>query len=134
MLKYDTQALVKEGQSYYSLVIAVAKRARDIVEKAEEDKQIIEEKPVRLAIDELQSGKAKIIRTEAPVQPSAPAPYVPVDNIVNPVGLALALDEEEHDRDDNDSEDVDDDMGDSYEAERDDGAYMDDVLFGDVEG
>lgn len=133
MLKYDTQALVKEGQSYYSLVIAVAKRARDIVEKAEEEKQIIAEKPVRLAIDELQSGKSKIIRTEVPAEQSTPAPYIPVANI-NTIGLALALEDEEVEHDDADSDEMDDEMDDSYEAERDDGVYMDDVLFGDVEG
>lgn len=61
MLKYDTRALLKNDQSYYSLVVAIARRAREIAEEAEKEKEIITEKPVQLAIDELVDGKIKII-------------------------------------------------------------------------
>ncbi len=61
MLKYDTRALLKNNESYYSLVIAVAKRAREIAEQAEEDKRISEGKPVKMAIDELMSGDYAIV-------------------------------------------------------------------------
>ena len=53
--------LLKQGESYYSLVIAVAKRARDIADEAEEEGEIIIEKPVKLAIDDFSSGTCKLI-------------------------------------------------------------------------
>ena len=64
MLKYDTRALLKDGQSYYSLVVAIARRAREIAEEAERDKVIITEKPVQLAIDELVEGKIQIVEPD----------------------------------------------------------------------
>ena len=48
----------------YSLVTATAKRAREISEKAEEDGEIMIEKPVSIALDEILSGKYKIIEPE----------------------------------------------------------------------
>ena len=61
MLKYDTRALLKNDQSYYSLVVAIARRAREIAEEAEREKEIITEKPVQLAIDELVARKISIV-------------------------------------------------------------------------
>ena len=61
MLKYDTRALLKNNESYYSLVIAVARRAREIAEQAEAEKRMIEGKPVKMAIDELTSGAYTIV-------------------------------------------------------------------------
>ncbi|MCL2089377.1 MAG: DNA-directed RNA polymerase subunit omega [Oscillospiraceae bacterium] len=48
--------LVKKGQSYYSLVLAVAKRARDIVEDANDNGEQLTEKPVSQAIEEFSKG------------------------------------------------------------------------------
>ena len=64
MLKYDTRALLKDGQGYYSLVVAIARRAREVSEEGEEDKVIITEKPVQLAIDELVEGKIQIVEPD----------------------------------------------------------------------
>lgn len=50
--------------SRYSLVIATAKRAREISIKADEDGEILIEKPVSLALDEIVAGKIKIIEPE----------------------------------------------------------------------
>ena len=61
MLKYDTRALLKNDQSYYSLVVAIARRAREIAEEAEREKEIITEKPVQWAIDELVARKIRIV-------------------------------------------------------------------------
>ena len=61
MLKYDTRALLKNDQSYYSLVVAIARRAREIAEEAQREKEIITEKPVQLAIDELVARKIRIV-------------------------------------------------------------------------
>lgn len=56
--------ILKEGQSYYSLVIALAKRARQIAQDAEEEHIILTEKPVKIAVNELAAGKYKIVEPE----------------------------------------------------------------------
>lgn len=50
--------------SRYSLVTATAKLARQISDKADEDKEIIIEKPVTLALDKLLSGEYTIEEPE----------------------------------------------------------------------
>lgn len=64
MLRPAVSEILKEGQSYYSLVIAVAKRAREIAQKAEDEHIIMTEKPVKIAVQELAAGKFKIIEPE----------------------------------------------------------------------
>ena len=64
MLRPAVSEILKEGQSYYSLVIAVAKRAREIAQNAEDEHIIMTEKPVKIAVQELAAGKFKIIEPE----------------------------------------------------------------------
>ena len=64
MHKVDVDSLLQGKQSKYALVVGVAKRAREISEKAEEDGEIMIEKPVSIALDEILSGKYKIIEPE----------------------------------------------------------------------
>ena len=52
--------MLKENESYYSLVVGVAKRARQIAEEAEEKGEILSEKPVQLAVQELAQGQFEI--------------------------------------------------------------------------
>ena len=47
--------------SYYSLVVAIAKRAREIAEEAELKGEILVEKPVDLAVNEYIEGAFKIV-------------------------------------------------------------------------
>ena len=54
MLNVDLQKLLKGSMSRYELVAATAKRARMIVDEAEKDHFIIVEKPVSIAVKELQ--------------------------------------------------------------------------------
>lgn len=61
MLSPAITDVLKNGESYYSLVIAVAKRAREIAVEAEENKISLIEKPVKLAIDDFASGKCKLL-------------------------------------------------------------------------
>lgn len=56
--------LLKSGQSYYSLVVAVAKRAREIAENADVNKEILLEKPVKLAVDDFAKGRYKLIESD----------------------------------------------------------------------
>ncbi len=56
--------VLKDHLSRYSLVTATAKRARAISDDAIENEEIIVEKPVSLALDEIVEGKYKIIEPE----------------------------------------------------------------------
>ncbi|MEA4911321.1 MAG: DNA-directed RNA polymerase subunit omega [Oscillospiraceae bacterium] len=61
MLKPAIAKLLLENDSAYSLVIAVAKRSRDIAAEALEDKVILEDKPVNIAIDEFGEHKYRVV-------------------------------------------------------------------------
>lgn len=52
--------ILKEGESYYSLVIGVAKRAREIAEEAEEQGKILVDKPVQIAVEEFAAGDFRL--------------------------------------------------------------------------
>ena len=56
--KFDPE---KYSKSRYSTVIGIAKRARQIAQKADEDKVILCEKPVKIAMRELIEGKFSIV-------------------------------------------------------------------------
>lgn len=64
MFNPDLRDVLKDRTSRYSLVTAVAKRAREISIAAEENGDILEEKPVSMALDEVITGKYKIIEPE----------------------------------------------------------------------
>lgn len=53
--------ILKQGESYYSLVVAVAKRAREIAMEAEEKGEVLSEKPVQLAVKQFASGEYKLV-------------------------------------------------------------------------
>lgn len=59
MLRPAMSQIIGKKDSYYKFVVAVAKRARDIAVNAEENKIVLEEKPVKLAVDEFATGKCK---------------------------------------------------------------------------
>lgn len=56
MLRPAMNEIIKEDESYYSLVVAVAKRARNICIEAEEQKKVLVEKPVKLAVEDFANG------------------------------------------------------------------------------
>lgn len=60
MLRPAVNQIISKNESCYSLVIAVAKRAREIAEDLYENNQILEEKPVKTAVEEIAGGKYKI--------------------------------------------------------------------------
>lgn len=64
MLRPAASQLLKENESCYSLVVGIAKRARQITDELVENKQILEEKPVKTAVREYAEGKFKIITPE----------------------------------------------------------------------
>ena len=56
--------ILSNHMSRYSLVRATAKRAREIANEAEEEKIILTEKPVSIALDEILKGEYEIIEPE----------------------------------------------------------------------
>lgn len=64
MLRPAVNQIITKNESCYSLVIAVAKRAREIAEDLCENNEILEEKPVKTAVEEIASGKYKILSAE----------------------------------------------------------------------
>ena len=62
MLRPAMIEMLKPDQDCYSFVVAVAKRARELADEAEEKHEIIDEKPVRLAIDEFAGGETSFDR------------------------------------------------------------------------
>ena len=65
MLRPAVCQILKNNESTYSLVIAVAKRAREITDNAFEEKKTLEEKPVKTAVEELANNEYKFIEDPA---------------------------------------------------------------------
>lgn len=61
MLRPAITQIITKNESYYSLVIGVAKRARAIADDLYDKNEILKEKPVKTAVEEFASGKYKII-------------------------------------------------------------------------
>lgn len=66
MLKPSADLIIDPKQSRYSLVVGVAKRARQIVEEAENNGQILIEKPVDLAVHDFMDEKYRLV--ECPIE------------------------------------------------------------------
>ena len=60
MINIDLKPLLKGGISRYSLVVAVAKRSREIADEAKEEGEILVEKPVSLSVEDFLDGKYSI--------------------------------------------------------------------------
>ena len=60
MLRPSMREILKEGESYYEMVVAIARKARKIAEKAEADHVLLEEKPVTTAVNMFASGEEKL--------------------------------------------------------------------------
>lgn len=66
MLRPAITQIITKNESYYSLVIGVAKRARAIADDLYEKGEILREKPVKTAVEEFAGGKYKIIEYTEP--------------------------------------------------------------------
>ncbi|MBP0989912.1 MAG: DNA-directed RNA polymerase subunit omega [Oscillospiraceae bacterium] len=64
MLKPSLSQILKKNESYYSLVVAVAKRAREIAEESEKNKVILVEKPVQLAVEDFAFGRYHLVESK----------------------------------------------------------------------
>lgn len=61
MLRPAMSQIATHGESYYSVVIGVAKRAREIADELSENNQILEEKPVKTAVEEFAARRFSIV-------------------------------------------------------------------------
>lgn len=61
MLRPASSQIITKNESYYSLVIAVAKRAREIADELYNENEVLECKPVKTAVEEFASNKYKLI-------------------------------------------------------------------------
>jgi DNA-directed RNA polymerase subunit omega len=64
MLRPAITQIITKNESYYSLVIAVAKRAREIADDLYDKGEVLKEKPVKTSVEEFAAGKYKIIEFE----------------------------------------------------------------------
>ncbi len=65
MLRPSVSEILSNNESYYSLVIAVAKRAREITQDALDEKKILDVKPVQSAVEQLANRDYRIIEDPA---------------------------------------------------------------------
>lgn len=61
MIKPIADLILTPQQSRYSLVIAISKRARQIAEEADKNREILEDKPVQIAVQEYMDHEFKMI-------------------------------------------------------------------------
>ena len=66
MLRPSITQLITKNESCYSLVIGIAKRAREISDDLYKNGEPLEEKPVQTAVDEFAKGVFKIV--EVPLE------------------------------------------------------------------
>ena len=64
MLRPSLNQLMTKNESCYSVVVGIAKRAREIADDLYDQKKELKEKPVQTAVDELAAGKYRIIESE----------------------------------------------------------------------
>jgi DNA-directed RNA polymerase subunit omega len=64
MLNVDLRGAMGRHTSRYSMVTAIARRAREIVNEAEENHHVVDGKPVTLAINDLLDGKYAVLEPE----------------------------------------------------------------------
>lgn len=61
MLRPAISQIATKNESYYSVVIAVAKRAREIADELYNNNETLEEKPVKTAVEEFAGRKYSFI-------------------------------------------------------------------------
>ena len=64
MHKVDVDSLLQGKQSKYALVVGVAGRAREITHPFEEEQTVTEDKPVHIAIKEIEGHEINILEPD----------------------------------------------------------------------
>ncbi len=65
MLRPSSSQILKNGESIYSLVIAVSRRAREIMDESFEEKAPTEENPVKLAVEQFARNEYRLVEDPA---------------------------------------------------------------------
>ena len=60
MLRPSMSQVIGKHENYYAFVVAVAQRARDIANAAEQNQITLVEKPVKLAVEEFACGSVRV--------------------------------------------------------------------------
>lgn len=68
MLRPSMSQILKPGESYYALVVAVARKAREIANRAEEDHTPLEEKPVTMAVHLFANGEETLANADVSIE------------------------------------------------------------------
>lgn len=71
MLHPSMSELLTKIDNRYLLVNVTAKRARELAEEAEENEITLAEKPVKLALDDIMSGRIAVLPQEEAEAPQA---------------------------------------------------------------
>jgi len=61
MLRPSMSQIIGKHDSYYEFVVAVSQRAREIADTAGQNRMFLEEKPVKLAVEEFSSGRTRVV-------------------------------------------------------------------------
>ena len=64
MLNVDVRPILGKHTSRYSLVTAIAKHARDLVDEAEADRHTLVGKPVSISLDDFLDDKYAVLEPE----------------------------------------------------------------------
>jgi DNA-directed RNA polymerase subunit omega len=72
MLKFSVNDLVNNNENCYSFVVAIAKRARMIADKANEEGILLYEKPVQMAVKDYIAGKFHIVPAKVKIDENEP--------------------------------------------------------------
>ena len=72
MLHPSMSELLTKIDNRYLLVNVTAKRARELAEEAEENEITLAEKPVKLALDDIMSGRIVVLPQEEEAEAEAP--------------------------------------------------------------
>lgn len=74
MLHPSMSELLTKIDNRYLLVNVTAKRARELAEEAEENEITLAEKPVKLALDDIMSGRIVVLPQEEEAEAPQPQP------------------------------------------------------------
>lgn len=74
MLHPSMSELLTKIDNRYLLVNVTAKRARELAEKAEENEITLTEKPVKLALDDIMSGRIVVLPQQEEAPQAQPEP------------------------------------------------------------
>lgn len=124
MLKPIVDSVIEKAPSRYALVIGVAKRARYIVDKAQHDGEILVEKPVGIAVEQLLNREYEIVELTPEEVAAQEAAQAAAQEAAKAAAQAAAqarhepvIDMNEDDEDADDEDAADDELSDASDSD-----------------